>query len=103
MGSAAKRLAKGRKQRQRTGRALRILENGGVNVIQILEEAPEAYARVPIFDLLRRTPSMGREGAKKILVRAEVWPYDRLVQIPLPTRRKIISLLPERIRYPDAA
>ena len=95
--SARRNLKAARKRRHKIASELNALSSGRVTLIEILEAPSASLGRVRVFDVLRRTPKLGEAGAKKICQRAEVWPTDRLVAVPLVKRRKMIELLPERV------
>jgi hypothetical protein len=99
VGTASKRLAKARKIRTHNAHALRLLENGHLDITDILETPPTLFQRIPVYDLLRRVPKLGVDGSRKILTKTETWPYDRLGQISLEKRRLIIELLPDRVKH----
>jgi hypothetical protein len=98
VGTATKRLRKARRIRTHNAHALRLLENGHISIVSILEEPPDRFKRIPIYDLMRRAPGLGVEGSRRILTKTAIWPYDRLGQVPLEKRRQIVALLPDRAR-----
>jgi hypothetical protein len=95
--SATKNLKKARKVRTQIGHVLARLEDGDVSIQAMLNEPPDVVKRIRIYDLLRRTPKLGQDGAKKVLMSAGVWPYDRVGAVPLEKRRKVIDALPPRV------
>lgn len=104
MASKAKRLAKGRRQRQHTSRVLGMLEGGEFSVLVILN--PAAYGkkldpglkRVRIHHLLCRVPHLGEKGVDKVLKAANVWPTSRLGELSGAELERIIEHLPERAK-----
>lgn len=96
--SAQRRLKKARKQRSQNAATFRALENGQFTVEDALRTPTDALKRIRIYDLLRRTPKLGDVGAKKVLMKAEVWPLERIGNIELSKRQKVIEALPDRCR-----
>jgi hypothetical protein len=104
MASKAKRLAKGRRQRQATSRVLGMLEAGEFSVLVLL--SPQAYGkkldpgikRVRIHHLLCRVPHLGEKGVDKVLKAAGVWPTARLGELTRAELERIIEHLPERAK-----
>lgn len=96
--SATKRLRRARKIRHQMASQLRQLENGGITIWDVLEDPSPTLKRVRVYDVMRRTPKLGSAGAKKILMRLEIWPMERVGNLSLNKRRKILAALPERVR-----
>lgn len=96
MGTAAKRLKKARKRRSQIARAFTRMNDSVIDVRDVLEDPSHVLKYVTIYDLLRRAPRMGPQGAKKILVKANVWPMDRVGDLSHSDRKRIIHELPPR-------
>ncbi len=92
-----KRLAKARRIRTRIGLEFKRLEKGQITLRDVLEDPSETpLRRARIYDVLRRSPHMGKSGAKKVLLDAQVWPLDKLGDIELYDREEILKSLPPR-------
>lgn len=98
MGTASKRLAKGRRMRRHTASTFRSLEMGHIDIVEVLRHPPKTLRRVSIFDVLRRAPRLGRKGAENVLQKANQWPLKKLGEIDLQDREKVIACLPPRAR-----
>ena len=104
-GNAAheRRLSKARRTRSRMTSELRALSSGQIHITDVLVNPPDALGRCHVYDVLRRTPKLGDEGAKSLCVRFKLWPYDKLSSIPLEQRKNLFAALPERVKnYPTA-
>lgn len=93
-----RRLSKARTIRSRMTSEMRALARGHITIQDALEDPSDALGRCHIYDVLRRTPKLGDEGAKALCVRFKIWPHDRLSSIPLEQRRNIYAALPERVK-----
>ncbi len=94
-----KRLKQARAQRSEVAAAFDRMHDGGKTLREHLEDPTESVlARVDIWDILRRSPHLGRAGAKKILMESKVWPHDKLGDISLYDREELIKALPPRAR-----
>lgn len=92
-----KRLAKARRIRTRIGAEFRRLENGQIALRDVLEDPSETpLRRARIYDVLRRSPHMGKSSAKKILLQEGIWPLDRLGELSKFDRDEILKSLPPR-------
>lgn len=98
MGTAAKRLKKGRKIRHQMSSELRALSSGQIRIEDAIRAPSNALGRCRIYDVLRRAPKLGNEGAKALCVHFKLWPHDRLSSIPLEQRENLIAALPERVK-----
>jgi hypothetical protein len=97
VGPREKRLRKGRKIRIHMTEELKALEQGKVNIKDVLEE-PEGYMkRATIYTVLNATPKLGPAGVKKVLQATDTWPHDRIGHLSLETRRDILKHLPPRV------
>ena len=98
MGTAARRLKKGRHMRRLTSSALRALSEGSIHIEHVLRTPPIALKRVSVHQLLMRTPHIGEKGAEHICKRANVWPTHRLGKLTAEERANLIDALPDRVR-----
>jgi hypothetical protein len=94
-----KRLRKARKTRSQISSDFAALRNGHITLRDVLED-PESTSlgRVVVYDVLRRSPHLGKAGAKKILLTSKVWPMDRLNDISKWDRDEILKCLPPRAK-----
>jgi hypothetical protein len=90
------------KQAQRTRRQIAqlfdALTNDHVNADEILRNVPGCLRRVRAFDVVRRFPHMGGDGANKVFQRAKVWPTTRLGNLTEEERERVIAALPPRVK-----
>lgn len=88
------------KQAQRTRRQIAqlfdALSNDRIRADEILRNVPHCLKRVRAFDVVRRFPHMGGDGADRVFKRAKVWPTTRLGQLTDKERERIIDALPPR-------
>lgn len=98
-GSQTSNLRRARKIKSRISSEFGDLESGRVTLRDVIEN-PEAYEmrRCDVYDVIRRSPKLGRAGAKKILLGARVWPHDKLGDLTKMQRDDILSWLPPRAR-----
>lgn len=96
--SHERRLVRGRKIRSLMSTEMRALSTGKLNLEDALRDPPDALGRYNIYDVLRRTPKLGKDGARRILVGLDIWPLERLADIPYEKRGMIIASLPERVK-----
>ena len=97
-GSRQKALRKARKTRRLVAAAFTSLENGQLTLWSVLEDPPDVLKHVDIWDVMRRSPKLGREGTTKCLQRAKVWPHITLGNLTEEERSAIRANLPERAR-----
>ena len=97
MGPREKRLRKGRRIRIQMTHELRKLEEGKVNIKDVLEEPQGYMKRATIYTVLNATPKLGPAGVKKVLQATGTWPHDRIASLSLETRRDILKQLPPRV------
>lgn len=97
MGTAEKNLRKARKQRRLVGAAFHALEDGQITLQEILQDPPPSLENVDIWDILRRSPKLGRKGAERVLMKAKVWPHRRLRSLNRGERLEIMKHLPPRV------
>jgi hypothetical protein len=99
MSSTAKRnLKRARKIRHRQATELRALSAGHITLENVLRNPTDALGRCRVAVLMRHAPMFGENGVKRVLKRADVWPEERVANIPPEKVEAIISNLPERVR-----
>jgi hypothetical protein len=96
--SAKRQLAKARKIRRHRATAFMMLEDGKISVEDVLDGEYPVLDGVDIWDVLRRSHKLGRDGARKILTDADVWPHKRVFQLTPVERERILRHLPPRAR-----
>lgn len=99
------RKSKPRKQVKQAQRARRqisalfdALSNDRTNADEILRNVPRCLIRVRTYDVVRRLPGMGGDGASKVLRQAKVWPVERFGRLTLEEREAILAHLPPRAK-----
>lgn len=98
MGNHQKRLREARARRREIASVFDALKNGRVTLESLLENPPRCLGKVTINQVMMHAPGLGPEGIKKCLKRADVWPEDRLSQIPTDARLRVVEYLPPRAR-----
>lgn len=98
MASKAKRLAMGRKQRQRAAQLLERIATGEMSVREVLLKNPRSMRSVRLWTLLCKPPHFGEKGVKKSLEEAEVWPTTRLGNLTQAERERVVNALPPRVK-----
>lgn len=92
-------LSRARSIRSLIGSEFGALQRGDITLRDVLEKPQDfEMRRCDVFDVLRRSPKLGKTGAKKILLGAKIWPHDKLVDLTLMQREDIMSWLPPRAR-----
>lgn len=64
---------------------------------ELLESPPSCLKRIRVYDVLRRFPHMGRDGADKLLRKTKIWPTTPLGKLTDEERRTLIAHLPPRV------
>jgi hypothetical protein len=85
--------------RTHTASTFRQLENGHISIEDVLRKPPHTLKKVSVYDVLRRSPGLGKVGSEKLLMRLEVWPLTTLGELSLQERKKILEHLPPRARH----
>lgn len=98
MAGTRKRLHKARRTRSQIAQTFTALDNGNVSVTELLEAPPECLKRIRIYDVLRRVPHLGRDGAETVLRRARLWPLVTLGNLTPAERKLILAHLPPRVK-----
>lgn len=97
MASKQKRLERARKLRRKISLELNALASGRIDCVSVLESPSTTLGHVSVRTLLMRTPKLGEEGVKKILMSAHVWPETRLANLTPSEVAAIIERLPPRV------
>ena len=98
MSMTAKRLKAARHTRSLIANTFSALDNDQTNVTEILGSPPSCLTRIRVYDVLRRVPRLGRDGAENVLSRAKVWPLTAMGNLTVEERRRILSALPPRVK-----
>lgn len=96
--SKTRRLKEARAQRRAIASVFDALRNGRVTLEHVLESPPACLRKVTINQVMIHAPGLGPEGIKKCLKRADVWPEDRIGNIPQGDRIRVAECLPPRAR-----
>lgn len=86
------------RRRTQIAQQFRALDNGQVHATDILRDVPLCLYRVRVFDVVRRFPHMGSDGAENVLRHARVWPLVRMGDLTPEERSAILTHLPPRAR-----
>lgn len=98
--NSSRQLKKARQARSQAAVEMRALRLGNITLRELLEN-PERYeglCRCAIYDVLRKAPKFGKDGAKKLLLHVNVWPLDQLRFLTKREREAILANLPPRVR-----
>lgn len=99
MGTRAKNLKKARKVRAQIASQFDDLKNDRIKLTDVLEDSSNTFlSRVDVWDVLRRAPHLGPKGAKRVLVKAKVWPHTKVGALTRDERNAILQWLPPRAR-----
>lgn len=96
--TSTKQVANAQRTRRQIARTFRLLNDERLNVTELLENSPRCLNRVRVFDVVRRLPHMGSDGAEKTLRKAKVWPLTRMRDLTDDDRAAIITALPPRAK-----
>lgn len=98
MGTATRRLKRGRKIRSQQTAELKALSTGDIHIEDVIGNPSDALKRVSVHVLLKRSPGIGEKGAEKTCKVAGVWPTHRLGNLSKKERDDLIAALPPRVR-----
>lgn len=93
-----KRTRAARKGRTQIAQTFDALSNGQLSYSDVLQNSPRCLERVRVFNVVRRLPHMGDDGAEKCLMKAKVWPLTRMRDLTEDERERIIAHLPPRAK-----
>lgn len=97
MTTSSKQIKSAAEARHRIALTFNALHEGRLSPEDVLESPPACLNRIRIYDVLRRFPHMGRDGADKLLRKAVIWPTTSLGELTLKERRAIVARLPDRV------
>jgi hypothetical protein len=69
-----------------------------LDITDVLKETPHCLRRMRVYDVVRRLPHMGGDGADKCLRKAHVWPLTRMGHLTPDEKERIIAHLPPRAK-----
>ena len=84
--------------RSQIARTFKAIESHVIAPSDVLHDSPECLKRVRVFDVVRRFPHMGGDGASNVLRKAKVWPLTRVGKLTDEERDRILSHLPPRVK-----
>lgn len=82
-----------RHKRSEKAAALAALGSGAISLREALRTPPAPLLRCDLYEVMMATAGIGRERARKLCERAQVWPHTQLEQLTLPERERIVALL----------
>jgi hypothetical protein len=94
----SQRLDKARRTRTANAEVYAALIDDRMTVRELLERPPTSLGRTRVYDVLRRLPHLGRNGAENVLVRAKVWPLTLMDELTDEEREQILDSLPPRVK-----
>jgi len=96
--SGQKQIRSAQKRRSQIARLFARMERHELSPADVLNDVPACLKRVRVFDVVRRFPHMGDDGADNVLRRAKVWPVTRMGKLAEEERERILDSLPPRAR-----
>lgn len=91
-------IKRARQNRSRIARVFAELEMGHIHATDVLRTPPSCLNRVLVFDVIRRFPRLGKDGAETVLKHAKVWPLTHFGTLTPEERSRIILHLPPRVK-----
>src|SRR5438445_7205309 len=91
-------IKKAQKTRSHIAQVFAALAHEHITLTDVLRRPPTCLNRVLIYDVLRRSPHLGKEGAEKVLKMSKIWPLTRTGALAPEERSAIITHLPPRAR-----
>lgn len=96
-----KRTKQAQKTRRQIARTFIAMESHMISVSDVLgitQEMPDCVRRMRVYDVVRRFPHMGGDGASNVLRKAKVWPLTRMGRLTDGERSAILQHLPPRTK-----
>lgn len=93
-----KRTKDAQRTRRQIARTFDAMSSHDIGPFEILHDVPACLRRVRVFDVVRRFPHMGGDGASNVLKKAKVWPLTRMGQLNDEERDAILEHLPPRAK-----
>lgn len=87
-----------RAQRAARSAALAALADGQADLSESLLQPPTPLQTVDLYAVLLACPKLGREGARQVCERANVWPHLKLISLSPTQRQALVDALPPRAR-----
>lgn len=94
----AKQVRSAQRRRSQIARTFKLMQRDDFDVSSFLDSSPRCLERVTVYDVVRRLPHMGRDGANKCLRKAGVWPTNRWGTLSQDDREAIYAALPPRAK-----
>lgn len=98
MPGTAKRMSKARRARSQIAKTFSALDNGQLTITDVLRDPPACLGRIRIYNVLRRVPRLGGDGAENVIRRAKVWPLTTMDNLTRDERRTLLRELPPRVK-----
>ena len=96
--SKTKQMRAAQKRRTQIARLFARMDTHELSPADVLNDVPDCLKRIRVFDVVRRFPHMGDDGASNVLRRAKVWPVTRMGHLSEDERERILASLPPRAR-----
>lgn len=93
-----KQVKQAQRRRSQIAGVFKAMSRDGFDAPSFLESSPDCLNRVCVYDVVRRLPHMGKDGADNALRRAKVWPTTRMGNLTEDERERIIAHLPPRAK-----
>jgi hypothetical protein len=89
---------KARGTRRERADILQGLERGTVQIVDLIKDPDPCVQTADLWDVLMRTPGLGRSGIKRVCQQSMVWPHEKIGDLSVFEKRRIIDCLPERMK-----
>lgn len=86
-------LEKANEVRSRMAQTKRDITSGQLNLRDLLLEYPEETGRIPIVDVMKRVPGLGKGNTTRILAKCRIHPDRTIAGLNLRQRAQLISAL----------
>lgn len=93
-----KQVKRAQRNRRLIAQTFARLTDDQLDVTEFLQNSPTCLNRVRVYDVVRRMPHMGGDGAEKVCRRAKVWPLTRMGNLTEDERERLIAALPPRAK-----
>lgn len=73
------------------------IEKGTRQIVDVIQNPPDALKSADLYPVLMRVPKLGRKGVEDCCIRARIWPHRRLGELTKYEQKSLIVCLPERV------
>lgn len=87
-----------RSRRAQKSQELLRLQGGEISLSEVLTHPPEPLGNTDLWDVLLRTPHLGKKGSRRLCEDARVWPHTILNELSPLEVETLLRCLPDRVR-----